>query len=203
MILSRCKAGLSIFSLFGSILCLLLSVVLFSVSAHAVVELYKFDDEVTQKRYQSFTEELRCPKCQNQNLAGSDSAIAGDLRRELYRLLMEGQSDKEITDFMVNRYGDFVLYRPPLKENTLLLWGLPLVLLLIGILIVAFMLVRKKNTVAVGELGSMGEKSYAGSISGNETDNDSQALKQNKAFKELMSEADARQRITYDSDKTS
>ena len=201
--LSRCKAGLSIFSLFGSISCLLLSVVLFSASAHAVVELYKFDDEVTQKRYQSFTEELRCPKCQNQNLAGSDSAIAGDLRRELYRLLMEGQSDKEITDFMVNRYGDFVLYRPPLKENTLLLWGLPLVLLFIGILIVAFMLVRKKNTVVAVEPGAMGEKSSAGSISGNETDNDSQAPKQNKAFKELMSEADARQRLTNDSDKTS
>ena len=201
--LSRCKAGLSIFSLFSSISCLLLSVVLFSASAHAVVELYKFDDEVTQKRYQSFTEELRCPKCQNQNLAGSDSAIAGDLRRELYRLLMEGQSDKEITDFMVNRYGDFVLYRPPLKENTLLLWGLPLVLLFIGILIVAFMLVRKKNTVVAVEPGAMGEKSSAGCISGNETDNDSQAPKQNKAFKELMSEADARQRLTNDSDKTS
>lgn len=195
--LLRSKAGVSLFSSFGPIFCFLISVFMLSASAHAVVELYEFDDEVTKKRYQSFTEELRCPKCQNQNLAGSDSAIAGDLRRELYRLLMAGQSDKEITDFMVNRYGDFVLYRPPLKENTLLLWGLPLVLLLIGALIVVLMLVRKKSAVAIDD------KSSAGSPVGSSTDNDTTSLKDKQTLKDLMNEADARQRLTDDADKTS
>jgi cytochrome c-type biogenesis protein CcmH len=112
--------------------------------ALAVIDGYQFDDEVTRQRYLSFIEELRCPKCQNQNLAGSDSPIAADLRRELYRLLEDGQSDKEIVDFMVARYGDYVLYRPQVKRDTWLLWGLPAGLLLFGLLMVA-MTVRQRH----------------------------------------------------------
>jgi len=103
----------------------------------AVIDGYQFDDEVTRQRYLSFIEEMRCPKCQNQNLAGSDSPIAADLRRELFRLLEDGKSDKEIVDFMVARYGDYVLYRPQVKRDTWLLWGLPAGLLLFGLLMVA------------------------------------------------------------------
>ncbi len=103
----------------------------------AVIDGYQFDDEVTRQRYLSFIEEMRCPKCQNQNLAGSDSPIAADLRRELFRLLEDGKSDKEIVDFMVARYGDYVLYRPQVKSDTWLLWGLPAGLLLFGLLMVA------------------------------------------------------------------
>jgi cytochrome c-type biogenesis protein CcmH len=121
-----------------------IALLLVSVWTHAVVEIYEFDDDVTRQRYQSFIEELRCPKCQNQNLAGSDSAIAQDLRRELHRLLEDGQSDKEIIDFMVSRYGDYVLYRPQLKRNTMMLWGLPLILLLIGAVTVV-LVVRVRN----------------------------------------------------------
>jgi len=105
---------------------------LFALPLGAVIDAYEFDNEVTRQRYLSFIEEMRCPKCQNQNLAGSDSPIAADLRRELYRMLQEGKADKEIVDFMVARYGDYVLYRPQIKSDTWLLWGLPAGLLLFG-----------------------------------------------------------------------
>src|SRR5690625_1667978 len=83
---------------------------------------YEFDNEVDRKRYVSFIEEMRCPKCQNQNLSGSDSPIAADLRRELYFLIQDGRSDMEIVDFMVERYGEYILYRPRLSSATVLLW---------------------------------------------------------------------------------
>jgi len=104
---------------------------------------YTFADEVTEKRYQALTKELRCPKCQNQNLADSNSPIAADLRREVYELLMQGKADSEIVDFMVKRYGDFVLYRPRVSTMTYVLWFGPALLLLIGVIVVV-MILRKK-----------------------------------------------------------
>lgn len=125
-------------------LLMMLTLLLVTAPAAAVIEVYEFNDEVTRQRYQSFLEEMRCPKCQNQNLEGSDSPIAADLRREIYRMLDDGKSDKEIVDFMVNRYGEYVLYRPQMGRNTLLLWGLPAVLLLCGGLMAALTL-RQRN----------------------------------------------------------
>lgn len=123
-----------------------------AIPAHAVIDGYQFDDEVTRQRYLSFIEEMRCPKCQNQNLAGSDSPIAADLRRELYRMLEEGRADKEIVDFMVARYGEYVLYRPQVTSSTWLLWGLPVGLLLIGMLAAAATVRRRSlNQEPVGE----------------------------------------------------
>ncbi len=110
---------------------------------HAVIDGYEFDDEVTRQRYLAFIEEMRCPKCQNQNLAGSDSPIASDLRRELYRMLQDGRADKEIVDFMVARYGDYVLYRPQVNSSTWLLWGLPAGLLLMGLLVIGVTVKRR------------------------------------------------------------
>lgn len=124
---------------------------LVSFSAQAVVDIYEFDNDVTRERYLSFIEEMRCPKCQNQNLAGSDSPIASDLRRELYRLLMEDKSDKEIVDFMVARYGDYVLYRPQIKGNTALLWGLPAGLLLFGLVMVGFTVRQRRQQAQVSQ----------------------------------------------------
>ncbi len=115
---------------------LFLCAVFFAPLSHAVIETYQFDDNAQRKRYQVFIEELRCPKCQNQNLSGSNSPIAEDLRRELHRMILEGQGDQQVVDFMVARYGDFVLYRPPLDKNTALLWGAPAILLFIGVLVV-------------------------------------------------------------------
>lgn len=104
-----------------------------SQQANAVVETYQFSNDVDHQRYQALIEELRCPKCQNQNLAGSDAPIAEDLRREVHRLISTGSSDQEILQFMLDRYGDFVLYRPRFAIETLALWLGPVVLVLIGL----------------------------------------------------------------------
>jgi len=104
---------------------------------------YTFKNEVTEIRYKALVKELRCPKCQNQNLADSNSPIAADLRREVYELLQQGKADIEIVDFMVKRYGEFVLYRPRVSSLTYVLWFGPALLLLIGVIVVV-MILRKK-----------------------------------------------------------
>lgn len=91
------------------------------------------DDPVTEQRLISISEEMRCLVCQNESLAGSRSDLANDLRREIRTLIKEGKSDDQIRNFMVERYGDFVLYRPPIKPVTWLLWIGPFVILAIGI----------------------------------------------------------------------
>ncbi|HMV00393.1 MAG TPA: cytochrome c-type biogenesis protein CcmH [Rhodocyclaceae bacterium] len=91
------------------------------------------DDPVAEKRLIALSEELRCLVCQNQNIADSHAELAQDLRREIRGMIQAGKSDKEIIDFMVARYGDFVLYRPPVKATTLVLWAGPLLLMLVGL----------------------------------------------------------------------
>ncbi|HBY88140.1 MAG TPA: cytochrome c-type biogenesis protein CcmH [Colwellia sp.] len=116
------------------------------------VDTYEFNDEVTKIRFQALSKELRCPKCQNQNLADSNSPIAADLRRELYELLQQGKADSEIVDFMVDRYGEFVLYRPRVSELTYVLWFGPAILILLGIFVVIVIVRRKpvdKKTLAL------------------------------------------------------
>jgi len=116
------------------------------------VETFEFRDEVTKIRFQALSKELRCPKCQNQNLADSNSPIAQDLRKELYELLQQGKADSEIVDFMVNRYGEFVLYRPRVSGLTYILWFGPAVLILLGIIVVIVVVRRKpvdKKTLAL------------------------------------------------------
>jgi len=108
------------------------------------VETFEFRDEVTKIRFQALSKELRCPKCQNQNLADSNSPIAEDLRRELYELLQQGKADSEIVNYMVARYGEFVLYRPRVSSITYILWFGPALLILIGIIVV-IVIVRKKS----------------------------------------------------------
>ena len=93
------------------------------------------DDPVAEQRLNTIAEELRCLVCQNESLAGSRADLALDLRRELRGLIKAGKSDDEIKDFMVSRYGDFVLYRPPFKPQTWLLWLAPLFLLVMGLLV--------------------------------------------------------------------
>ena len=91
-----------------------------------------FENQQQQDRFDQLTKELRCLVCQNQNLADSDAQLAHDLRREVHDLLLTGRNDEEIKQFLVDRYGDFVLYRPPVQTNTYLLWVAPLILLLAG-----------------------------------------------------------------------
>lgn len=111
----------------------------------SAIEPYEFESELQQKRFRALAEELRCTVCQNQSLADSDAPLAGDLRDEVFRMLQDNRSDQEIRNFMVERYGDYVLYRPPLAGHTLLLWGGPIALLLIGLVSAAFV-IRKRRT---------------------------------------------------------
>jgi cytochrome c-type biogenesis protein CcmH len=129
---------------------LLIALLLVSWPSLAVIETYEFNSEVDHVRYQKFIEELRCPKCQNQNLAGSNSPIAEDLRREIYRLIDEGKSDTEIIQFMLDRYGDFILYRPRLTSETAILWAAPAIFLLIGAVIVV-LLAKRRRVETAGE----------------------------------------------------
>lgn len=110
--------------------------VLLPAVGQAAIEEYPFAAEEDQERFKQLVYELRCPKCMNSNLAGSDAPIATDLRNEVYRQINEGRSDKEIIEFMTSRYGDFILYRPPLNPGTFLLWFGPAILLLVGFFII-------------------------------------------------------------------
>ena len=129
-------------------LCTCLGFLFISLSSFAAIEVHEFDNNVDRKRYQTFIDEMRCPKCQNQNLAGTNSPIAEDLRRELVFMIKDGRSDKEIIDFMVERYGEFILYRPRLSPATLLLWGAPVFLLVFGV-ITLLLIVRKRRRLDV------------------------------------------------------
>jgi cytochrome c-type biogenesis protein CcmH len=112
------------------------------------------DDPVTEQRLISISEEMRCLVCQNESLAGSRSDLANDLRREIRTLIKEGKSDEQIRSFMVERYGDFVLYRPPVKPITWLLWIGPFVILLMGIGFLFSYLRRRNTNVAAKELSA-------------------------------------------------
>ena len=105
------------------------------------------DDPVTEQRLISISEEMRCLVCQNESLAGSRSDLANDLRREIRVLIKEGKSDDQIRSFMVERYGDFVLYRPPVKPLTWLLWIGPFVILGLGVAGLLMYLRRRDSSV--------------------------------------------------------
>ena len=122
---------------------LVLALTLTASAVHAADPLV-FDDPSMEERYNDLTLELRCLVCQNQNLADSDAPLAQDLRKEIYDMMMAGQDDGQIKTFMVERYGDFVLYRPAMSGNTLLLWLMPGILLGVGAIAV-FFTVRNRN----------------------------------------------------------
>lgn len=123
------------------------------------------DDPVAEKRLQGLSEELRCLVCQNQNIADSNAELAQDLRREIRGMIKAGKSDKEIVDFMVARYGDFVLYRPPVQGNTLLLWGGPIALLIFGLVaLIAYQRRRAARVAAQDQPLSADEASRADAL---------------------------------------
>jgi len=120
---------------------------LLASAAQAVIEVKEFDDPAKQEIYEELIDELRCLVCQNQNLAASNADLAKDLRRQSYKMIQQGSSKSEVVDYMVDRYGDFVLYRPPFKANTLALWLGPVVFLVMGLLIVTFIARRRAATL--------------------------------------------------------
>jgi cytochrome c-type biogenesis protein CcmH len=111
---------------------LLLCLLFLSQSLHAEIEIYQFATPELELRYQTLTEELRCLVCQNQNIADSHAELAQDLRRKVYEKLSAGESNDQIVDYMTERYGDFVLYRPPFNAKTLILWIAPALTILLG-----------------------------------------------------------------------
>jgi cytochrome c-type biogenesis protein CcmH len=125
---------------------LLIALVLFLSAAGVALAIdtdKAFDDPELQARYEHIIEEVRCLKCQNQSIKDSNAFLAGDLRREIRRMLNEGKTDEEIYDFLVARYGEFALYRPRMSGKTLVLWIAPLVLLLGGALVLVNILRRR------------------------------------------------------------
>jgi cytochrome c-type biogenesis protein CcmH len=109
-----------------------------------------FDDPVLQARYEKIISEVRCLKCQNQTIKDSNAFLAGDLRREIRRMIEEGKSDAEIFDFLVVRYGEFALYRPRMSGKTLVLWLAPFVFVGFGAL-VAFRVIRHRMSLPVDD----------------------------------------------------
>ena len=112
--------------------------------AHAAIDTYQFANDGERQRFRELTQELRCPKCQNQDIADSNAPIAADLRREIFRMLGEGKSNAQIVEFMVDRYGEFVRYKPALSSRTWLLWFGPAGLLLAGVVVMAVIVRRRR-----------------------------------------------------------
>ena len=122
-----------------SVLTLLIVLSAFSVSA--VEDKFSFDTPAQRESFLKLTAELRCPMCQNQNIADSDAMIAHDMRRKVYALLKQGKTEHEVIDFMKSRYGDFVHYQPPVTAATLWLWAGPVLFIFIALIVV----VRRKS----------------------------------------------------------
>lgn len=116
----------------STIRCMILILICLSQCAVAV-EVRRFDDPVKAQDYEDLVRDLRCLVCQNQSLADSDADLAKDLRDEVYRIIQSGQNKEQASQFLVERYGDFVLYRPPVKRITLVLWFGPLVMVAMAI----------------------------------------------------------------------
>ena len=125
------------------ILCLLS----FTAESESSKEVYSFVIDENQERFYTLLDTYRCPKCQSSNLSGSNAPIAKDLKREIHRLIEEGKTDEQIEAFLRSRYGDFILYKPALRKNTLILWLGPFILLsLIVFLVVSWNMSSKRKS---------------------------------------------------------
>jgi len=137
----------------------LMLLLLVPATALAVIETYEFSDPELELRYRQLSLELRCPKCQNQNIADSNAPISQDLRKLLYQQLEAGADDEEILDYMVARYGEFVRYRPRYDGVTAVLWLAPVFLLLAGIVLARLTLrSRRKNALQPSGLSMADEE---------------------------------------------
>lgn len=133
-------------SAFSGLCALLLTLTLLLPNLASAIDALPFKDRAEEQRFQHLARQLRCLVCQNESLADSSADLAKDLREEVFEQMRQGKSDDEIKQYLTARYSDFVLYNPPLKGGTLLLWFGPLLILLIGGAIV-FRIVRRRGTV--------------------------------------------------------
>ena len=123
------------------------------LSVYAAVEVKQFKKPEHEQRYKKLINELRCVVCQNQNIADSNAELAKDLRKQVFKMINTGKSDDDILEFMVTRYGDFVLYRPEFNSMTFLLWVGPFIIFIIGLtILVSF--IRQRKTVVATELSN-------------------------------------------------
>lgn len=106
---------------------------------------YQFDTMSQERRFQALLEELRCPKCQNQNIIDSNAPISKDMRERVYVMMKDGASNEEITNSLVARFGEFVRYKPRLESRTLLLWATPALAVLVGLLVVGGIMIRSRR----------------------------------------------------------
>lgn len=143
------------------LICGMLVLLCLAGSAHAAIDAYEFKTEAERERYRTLVEELRCPKCQNQNIADSNAPIAMDLRREIYHKVEQGQSNEQIVDYLVARYGDFVRYKPPVNAKTVVLWYGPFALLALGLGVLAFILLRRRRAAATPSAHTLSEAERA------------------------------------------
>lgn len=124
---------------------MLLLLLLFPLAGLAAVDAYQFDDAQKEARFKQLIDELRCLVCQNQNLADSNAELAQDMRRLTYEMVQRGESNEQIVTFMVQRYGDFVLYRPPFKNSTVMLWVGPFLILGVAVLVLIVFIRRRSR----------------------------------------------------------
>lgn len=130
-----------------------------SISAWANIDTYQFDNPRQEAQYRALIEEFRCPKCQNQNLAGSDAPIAQDLKQKTYDMVKDGRSDAEIRQYMNERYGDFISYKPPVRPSTWILWFFPPVLLVFVML--AWFIRNRNSSKRTAVIANPIEEGYA------------------------------------------
>lgn len=121
------------------------------VTPAAPIDSFSFENQVEEDRFKRLIEEIRCVKCQNTSIAGSNADLARDHREKVYKMMEQGKTDTEIREWFVVRYGDFVLYRPQVDSRTWLLWGLPLLLVPVGILLLVLQ-IRRQRTAAAAEV---------------------------------------------------
>ncbi|MBE5202422.1 cytochrome c-type biogenesis protein CcmH [Pectobacterium sp. FL60-S17] len=120
-----------------------LGALLLSFSVLASSEVLRFDNDTQEQQFRELTMQLRCPKCQNNSIADSNSMIASDMRQKVYELMQQGQTKEQVVDYMVDRYGYFVTYEPPITPFTILLWLLPALFLAAG----AWMIIRRARRI--------------------------------------------------------
>ena len=133
-----------------------------SMPALAAIDVYQFDNEQQEQRFRILSEELRCPKCQNQSIADCDAGIAQDMRTRVHTMILEGKSDEDIVDYFVSRYGDFVSYRPPVNAGTSILWLGPILLLLGGGVVIVMLLRNASRKAAAEDERSQGKEPEEG-----------------------------------------
>ncbi|MDY6840095.1 MAG: cytochrome c-type biogenesis protein [Pseudomonadota bacterium] len=138
-----------------------LALSLSGVAAADVADVYDFEDPAQEQRYQNLTSELRCPKCQNQNIADSSAPISRDMRGVVYQMMKDGASNEEIVESLVGRFGEFVRYKPEFDSRTFLLWATPAIGVFGGLLVVAGVVIRSRRAGPESPALSAEEKARA------------------------------------------